>query len=241
MENVQEIPSQNIQDTSTSVPSSPSPEVHQPVAQPEKMLTQTQVDDIVKKVKSKYSGYENNQTPNVNQNQNVNLDEVRRIAAEEASKKYEESINNHQKNLTQQEAEKTASQFFNKLNEQKVNYPDFDEKVGDFLGQFSNGIADISDIVLLANSVDNTAGIFYELQQNPVKIAHFRELMKVSPQLALKDMKKLSDSISINEQAKKSTSVHEPLSQIKPSPTTGSDSGSMSVSDFKKMFKNRRR
>jgi hypothetical protein len=58
------------------------------------------------------------------------------------------------------------------------------------------------------------------------------------PYLAQKNLQKLSASIKQNMSAKaEEAQARDPYSQLKPSPTAGMDNGSMSVSDFRKMFK----
>jgi hypothetical protein len=128
-----------------------------------------------------------------------------------------------------QEGERLADKFKANIAAGKGEYEDFD-KVFDV-----NDFAQMMHVVGLAADMDNTADIMYELSKNPGKALIINDLASKSPRGAQIEMQKLSDSIKKNKEAQNARTATEPLSQIKPS-TAGSDNGSMTTSDFRKMF-----
>ena len=75
----------------------------------------------------------------------------------------------------------------------------------------------------LANMVENTAEVMFELASNPSKIGAIQNLIDIDlragrqPKLAFAEMKRLSESISTNQKGSKFQSPNEPLSQLRPS------------------------
>ncbi len=129
-----------------------------------------------------------------------------------------------------QEAERTASEFFGKLATGKDKYQDFDQVIG--------GVKDwgkLAPAVGLANMVDNTSDVMYDLIKNPTKIAQIHALTQISPDLALAEVQRMSQALKINEDAAKAKMPNKPLSQMRPS-NTGTDSGVLSVSDYKQKY-----
>lgn len=89
-------------------------------------------------------------------------------------------------------------------------------------------------LVYLANEADNTPAIIYELQKNPAKLTHLATLVDRSPQMARNEIGKLSQSIKANQQAQQEAKeAQEPLNRMQPS-KVGTDSGNLeSVRDYK--------
>lgn len=229
-----EVPSQDNSTSSNSVApnqSSGSQETQ------EKVLRQSEVDKIVGSVKRETlekarREYENKlqmaqmqpATPSYTpDNQALNMghgsipeDQIRRLINEEA-----------QKQSNYAAANRVAQEFISKLEATKSKYPDFEEKVA------ALNLPSIPQIVGLANSMDNTGEIMYEIASNPSKFANLMVLSHTAPHLAAEEFKRLSASIKKNEEAAKQQSAQEPLSQIKPS-NTGSDNGSAGFREYKK-------
>jgi hypothetical protein len=89
------------------------------------------------------------------------------------------------------------------------------------------------ELIIWANSMDNTAQIVKDLAKNPTKYANILMLAKsASPRMAQIELNKLSQSIKSNLEAQKQPVAPAPLSQIKPS-NIGVDNGSFEVSDFR--------
>lgn len=125
-------------------------------------------------------------------------------------------------------AENALISFRNKVLAGSEKHPDFDDVVGPL------NVLQHPSLIAISNSMDNTADVLYELGQNPSKFASVIALAREAPELAHKEMTKLSISIKKNQEslAQNAAKAQEPLDQMKPS-TTSADSGSMTVDDFR--------
>jgi hypothetical protein len=157
------------------------------------------------------------QPSNLGGMQGMTQDEVKRMIAE------------HEQNQAQQyHAHQIANEFLAKLESGKDKYPDFDKTIE------SLELSTIPQVVQLANTVDNTSDVMYELGKNPHKVAGLLSLSQLgNGRLAILEMKRLSDSIKQNQQASQQPIPPEPLSQLKPS-NVGTDSGVPSIRDLRK-------
>jgi hypothetical protein len=205
-------------------------------APPEKVLTQSEVNELVGRIKhDAYSkglreGQAALQQP-MQQNQppiqsqagsmggmpQITDDHIRQLIADEAQK---------QSHMTA--AHNTLTNFASQLERGKAKYSDFAETVGK-LGNFQN----IPHIVKMATDAGIAEDVMYDLGKNPGKVASLTTLSYINPILAEDEMKKLVDSIRKNQEALKDPSIAEPLSQIRPS-TVGTDNGSNSVRDLRR-------
>jgi exonuclease VII large subunit len=141
-------------------------------------------------------------------------------------KQQEEEQKRHQEQL-EQEVNQVAKQYFGKMAQGKDLYEDFEAITADF------NPAEFPQLVFLANELDNTAAVIYELRKNPAKLASLATLVKESPSIAKSELAGLSNSIKRNEDAKRNLQEpQDPLNRLKPSPV-GTDSGTKSVRDFK--------
>lgn len=130
------------------------------------------------------------------------------------------------------------SDFNAKLKAAETKYPDFEKVVSPLRNDMENNPDVMAHLLLMTNSMDNTADIVYDLAKNPHKVGSLIPLTHTAPNLAMSQLTALSNSIKQNQQASaQANPVNEPLNQLKPS-TVGTDNGStnnLSVSDFKKM------
>lgn len=91
------------------------------------------------------------------------------------------------------------------------------------------------EVFYLANSMENTPEIIYELMQNPHKLGNIDYLAKTDPDLAKRQLEVISKSIEANKMAKATNqSAPSPLSRPKASLAAGADSGKMGLNDLKK-------
>ncbi len=213
--------------------------------EPEKTLTQSQVNEIVKREKAAATDrarreYEAMQTQKPSQSQSMGgmpqenpndiedkvfnriLEHAKRLEEEEERKALEAQ-------QAQQNAalEQDAKRYLLRVAEGKDKFSDFDEVMKDFdAGAFPQ-------LALLAGEHENTAGIMYELSKSPDKIARLDYLANRSPAMARKELEKLANSITQNEQALADhVPTNAPLSRLKSS-TVGADNGKMGLKDFK--------
>jgi len=138
---------------------------------------------------------------------------------EDEQKRYAEQL--------EQEVNQVAQQYFGKMAQGKDMFEDFEAITADF------NPAEFPQLVFLANQMDNTPAIIYELRKNPGKLADLAVLVEKSPNMARSEIAKLSESIKRNDEAKRTLQeAQDPLNRLKPSPV-GTDSGTRNVRDFK--------
>lgn len=129
-------------------------------------------------------------------------------------------------------AEKMAQDFETKINSRIDADPEFETKYK------ALDIEKHPELILWTNGLDNTADVIADIADHPGKMAQVLMLAKSGfPHLAQQELGKLSASIKANKDAQKQPSAKEPLSQIKPSNIGTVDDHSLSVSDFRKIFR----
>lgn len=222
-----------------------------PVSPPsdEKLFKQSEINDIVGHAKheavERYKRSQDDrrydappheqqaprQAANQQQTPAMTQDDFRRMAAEEAQRLMDKSHEDAYRMTQEQDAQRIASEFFTKLNTGKGKYEDFDKVTGDL------ELHRMPNVVQMANQVENTADVMYELGKNPSKIANLQQLMGISPKLAMAEMKRLSDSIKQNDEAANFKSPKPPLSQMKPSNIGTDTGGALTVSDYRRKYK----
>lgn len=229
--------SDQAQSTNTAPPvevsSSAGSESNSAPATSEKLLTQQEVNELVGRVRRETAEREARKYANQNQQsqtQQPSTDEFRRIAAEESQRLMDKSREDAYRTAQEESAQRIASEFFGKLATGKEKYQDFEKVVGEV------ELRAIPHVVQLANQVENTADVMYELAKNPTKIAAIQQLIGISPKLAMAEMQRLAQSIKDNESAAKEKLPNSPLSQIRPS-NTGTDNGVLSVKDLRSKYR----
>ena len=159
--------------------------------------------------------------------------EIRRLAAEEAQRLHESLIGEYRSKNEAEAARAIVEKFYTKVNAGKEKYTDFDDVTGDMeLKQFPNVVQ------LLAEHIENSGDVLYELGRNRLKLAQLEALSERSPRDAIREAKRLADSIRENEKAASIKSPNAPLSQQRPS-NVSTESGVLSVADYRAMHKER--
>ena len=215
--------------------------------QPEKMLTASQVNELVKKAKRKgeqkmqeqlnaamqqieqlkAQAPQQAEVPQQQSPQGVDVNALQQQVMQGIEAKMQEERQQREKEQIEREVNEVAQQFFGKMAQGKEAFEDFEAVTANF------DPAAFPQIVFLANQSDNTAAIIYELQKNPAKLAQLAVWAEKSPTMLQSEMAKLSQSIKANDEAKRTaTQAQDPLNRLKPSPV-GTDSGTKSVRDFK--------
>jgi hypothetical protein len=207
----------------------------------EKLVKQSDVDKAVKH--AKYVAYEQGrkeafmQLPSPSPENNSSVETTKNNSAPShlsglqgmTPDEVKKMISEHEQQQAQQyHAHQIANEFLAKLEAGKDKYPDFDKTIE------SLELSTIPQVVQLANTVDNTSDVMYELGKNPHKVANLLSLSQLgNGRLAILEMKKLSDSIRKNQEAMQQPIPPEPLSQLKPS-RVGTDNGVPSIRDLRK-------
>jgi hypothetical protein len=139
---------------------------------------------------------------------------IRQIAQDEFNRKQQES----QAVLIQQQNVAKGQEILNSLKTKSTTaaskYDDFNKVVDPDFNNFANA----PEVLMYANMTDNPGEVLYDLAKNPMKIANLVTLhrLQMGPQ-AFTEIKKLSDSIKVNEMSGQQPKPKAPLSQISPS------------------------
>lgn len=211
--------------------------------EPEKTLTQSQVNDIVKREKAQVaervrremesqmmgSKPEFDQEAIVQSVMNRVMEEAKRIDELEAKKAREA-----QEAQEREAIQRKADEFYLRFNSGKDKYSDFEEVMQDFEPQEFPRVAFLAADVGSDGQPFDTTGIMYELAKSPQKLAYINELSLSSPKMAKREIEKLNQSIVKNQQAvENNVTAREPLSRLKSSSSVGADTGEMTLRDFK--------
>lgn len=217
--------------------------------QAEKMLPQSQVDEIVKRAKSQavaqyqklnaeqpeYAQRKYGEQSHAAQNNNVgSFDEnsYRKIAAEEAQRMRDEIFQQAQQKQQEEQAQRIVQNFYQKVNANKESYEDFDRVTGDLNFQsFPNTVQ------ILAEHVDNVGDLLYEFGKDRMKLAQLELLATMSPNDAIAQAQRLSNAVKERKSAQEQTanSPKDPLSKLQPN-VNGSASNVMDWAELNRRW-----
>jgi hypothetical protein len=228
----------------TMAESSAQPVTQQaPQPAPEKTFRSSEVTDIVKRERQEavdryrrmaveQPDYVKQKYGDLPQNQQGQLtpEDVKRLAGEAAKEHRDAWILEAQKKQVEDRVKEIVTSFEGKLSAGSKKYEDFDQTVR------STRFDRFPNVIQLANMVDNTEDVVYELSKNKTKLAGLENLANLSAEDAIEEIKALSKSIKDNERASKQRVPNEPLSQMKPS-STGTGTGEWSVKDAKRKYR----
>lgn len=159
-------------------------------------------------------------------------DDVRKLTSQELERQREAWIKENQERVDQDQAQRIVAAYKEKISAGKDKYQDFDVVTGSVDMRYYPNV-----VQLLADHVDNSHDVLYDLAQHRTKLAQIEQLCGHNPQDAIYEIKRLSDSIKANEAQANSKNARTPLSQQRPS-NTGTDSGaSLSVRDYKAKYR----
>lgn len=210
----------------------------EPKTTSERVFTQDEVGRLIGKTKAEVrekvrSEYEAQR--NQNQQQSTfggivkpNDDYIRSQVEAEVQRVASEMQNSAMKKAQEEQANQVINQFVDRISGASEKYNDFEQRVSEL------NLEHVPNLLPLSISVDNTADVMYELANNPGKAYQINEIANKNPQMAYKMIQQLSSSIKQNEEALSARRPNEPLSQLKTS-RTATDSGTLSVSDYRKM------
>lgn len=217
-----------------------TPVVEQNSAPAEKMLRQSEVNEIVGRrsqeaAQRAVEQYKRSMeaTQQTYSQPEMSEKRFRELAAEEAQRLHEKQRSEWQERNEAEQAQRIVRNFWDKLEAGKQKYEDFDKVTGNIEYQrFPNTVH------MLAEMVDNPHDVLYELAKNRSKLAQIEMTAREFPQEAIYDLKRLADSIKSNESAASYKTPNAPLSQQRPT-NTGADSGksALSMRDLKARYK----
>ena len=158
-------------------------------------------------------------------------DQIRKIVADETQRQRQAWEQKNREQMEQQQAKTIVDKFWSKISSGKEKYQDFDKVTGDIeYARFPNTVQ------ILADHLDNSADVLYELGKDRFKMAQLESLSYMSPRDAIIQAQRLAQSIKDNDQASKVRLPNEPLSQMRPS-ISGTDSGNMSMKDLRAKYR----
>jgi hypothetical protein len=223
-----------------------------PVAQVESTPTertfrQSEVNDLIKRVKHEesqkhqrlqseqpqYAEQKYGREPSYDsQQRSMPESDIRRMAAEEAQRLRDQWVNDAQSKSEQDNANRIVKNFWDKISAGKDKYDDFEKVTGDIeYSRFPNVVQ------LLADHLDNSADVLYELGKDRLKMAQLEQLSYMSPKDAIVQAKRLADSIKDNEAASRIKTPNSPLSQQRPSNVGTESGGVLSMRELKAKYK----
>src|SRR6185312_4526100 len=174
-------------------------------APPEKMLSVSRVNELVKKAKrdkerqmqekldaanaqiQELQAQQPNQAPEGQPqgNQGLNPQAFMTEVMQKLEQKQKEDEQKRYNDQLEQEVNQVATQYFGKMAQGKDLYEDFQAITADF------NPAEFPQLVYLANEMDNTPAVIYELAKNPSKLAAIDRLVERSPSMARAELAKL--------------------------------------------------
>lgn len=213
-------------------------------ASSEKMLRQSEVNDIVGRAKQDAASraveqYKRSQESQQSYRQPdahsdlMSEERIRKMAGEEAQRLREQWVKESQSRSETENAQRIVKNFYDKIEAGKEKYEDFGKVTGDVdLSRFPNTVH------MLAEMVDNPHDVLYELSKNRAKMAQLELTAREFPQEAIHDIKRLAESIKNNESAVSRRTPNAPLSQQRPT-NVGTDPGrnALSMRDLKSKYR----
>jgi len=130
----------------------------------------------------------------------------------------------------QQEAQRILQEMGQKTNDAKSRYEDFDQAL-----ESVGGFQSVPEVWQYANAVDNGGDVLYDLAKNPGKVATILQLGSRDQNLAISEIKRLSNSIKQNQNGVNQQVAPDPIRQVKSS-NVGVGDGPKTIADFKKIY-----
>lgn len=159
-------------------------------------------------------------------------DDVKRLTSEELSRQRDQWAREAQEKADAEIAQRIVNAYKEKIAPGKEKYEDFEAVTNNVDMRYYPNV-----VQLLAEYVDNSHDVIYELAKNRTKLYQLESTCGHNPQDAIYEIKRLSDSIKANESTSQMKHANSPLSQQRPS-NTGTDSGStLSMKDLKRKYK----
>ncbi len=159
-------------------------------------------------------------------------DDVKRLTSEELGRQREDWEKQNLERQHADAAQRIVNAYKDKIAAGKDKYQDFEAVTSNVDMRYYPNV-----VQLLAEHVDNSSDILYDLAKNRTKLGNLEFMCGHNPQDAIYEIKRLSDSIKANEQSSQMRASKSPLSQQRPS-NTGTDSGGvLSMSDLKRKYR----
>lgn len=202
---------------------SPEAQAQQQQAEQEKLLKQSEVNEIVGRVRQEASEKARReaeaQMAQMQAAGGLSEEQVRQIVMDQTLKAQQEAAR-------QAYGQQIIGNFVSKMQAGESQYDDFRQKVETL------PLEKMPEIIQMAATLDNTADVMYEIASKPYKAGNLLNLARTIPELAMVEMQNLSASIKKNKEAQSSIQTPEPLAQMKPT-SVPVDNGTMSVANLR--------
>lgn len=227
--------------TASDVSLTPAENVQKPS---ERIFTQSELNEIVGRAKHEaVESLKRQQTQQASQQpaytapqsqsttRSLSEDDVKRLTGEELNRQREEWERQSLEQQNASAAQRIVEAYKTKIAAGKEKYQDYEAVTNALDMRYYPSV-----VQLLAEHVDNASDILYDLAKNRTKLSQLEAAWNHNPQDAIYEIRRLSDSIKANEQTTQMKGSNAPLSQQRPS-NTGTDSGALSVRDYKMKYK----
>ena len=221
-------------------------EAQTPVENTEKMIPQSQVNDIVGNAKreaaeraveaykrqnaTQHYAYE--QQTQQSHSTRMSDDDIKRLTGDEIKKHFSELEKQAQERANAEAANRIVGMFRDKIAPGREKYEDFESVTGKVAMQYYPNV-----VQLLAEYVDNSADVLYHLAKHRTRLYELESTCAHNPEDAIYEVKRLSESIKANDESSQVKHAKTPLSQQRPS-NTGTDSGqTLSLRDLKLKYR----
>ena len=210
--------------------------------QQERVFKQSELNDIVGRAKhdavESFKRQQQQQAPQYQQphethsSRSLSEEDVKRLTGEELARQRQAWEKDSQEKAEAEAAQRIVNTYKEKIAPGKDKYEDFEAVTNNVDMRYYPNV-----VQLLADHVDNSHDVLYELAKNRTKLSHLEFTCAHNAPDAIYEIKRLSDSIKANEQTSQMKHANSPLSQQRPS-NTGTDSGnSLSLRDLKRKYK----
>lgn len=219
------------------------------VQEQEKLLPQSQVNEIVKRAKEQaveqYKKLYSEQPEYAQQKYGdpapafamgkptIDESHYRKIAAEEAQRMRTEIFNEAQKRQQEEYAQNLVQKFVQKIEPAKSQYEDFEKVTGDLnLQPFPHVVQ------ILAENIDNSGDLLYELGKDRLKLVQLEGLAERSRSDAIVHAQRLAQAMKERREATISNSKapKEPLTKMLPQ-VNGSATNTMDWKELSKQWR----
>ena len=210
----------------------------EPVTNASDMLSKEQVNEIVKREKADAARRTREEL------EGRHRQEMERMKSEFGGRQQEQSPMMDRDAMYQEFRDKLTSDLRQKA--QQDYYKKVGETYNEKMSRGSKIIDNFNEVMApfdptqfwrtseLATELDNMPDVMGEIVSNPQKLTYIENLAEKSPELARRELKKISQSVAQNIQAKESNiDAPPPLSRLKSSTQAGADSGLKTVRDYK--------
>lgn len=210
----------------------------------EKMVPQSKVNEIVGATKktayekayqealNQIQSQQDRQAEIPQQTQSEHVD-VEKLVSDKIGSYFDDLQRLQMEEAAKQSAQKTLESLQAKVETAQKKYDDFEEVTKDI------PYASFPNLLAASDDLDNAGEVLYHLGKNPSKMREIATAFQMQgpvQNLAMRELRALSESLKNNEAAKNKSYGRDPLSQITPS-NVSNDSGKLSRQQLRQKWR----